>query len=146
MRLFLTFLIFPFLMNGSLGANNFEQSKNQAQKENKLILLNFSGSDWCGPCIRMHKEILENEVFQQYAHVHLVYLNADFPRLKKHQLPQEQQKENDELAEKYNPEGIFPYTLLLDSNGKVIKTWNGFYESGAESFMAEVKNIVEKNK
>ena len=94
----------------------------------------------------MHKEILENEVFQQYANVHLIYVNADFPRLKKHQLTQEQQKENDELAEKYNPDGNFPYTLLLNSNGKVIKIWNGFYENGAESFAAEVKNMVEFNK
>jgi thioredoxin-related protein len=133
-------------MNGSLWANNLEQTKKQAQKENKLILLNFSGSDWCGPCIRMHKEILENEGFQQYANGHLIYVNADFPRLKKHQLTQELQKENDELAEKYNPTGNFPYTLLLDSNGKVIKIWNGFYENGAESFTAEVKNLVEKNK
>jgi thioredoxin-related protein len=146
MRLRWAFLILPFFLNGSLWANNFEQTKKQAQKENKLILLNFSGSDWCGPCIRMHKEILENEVFQQYANVHLIYVNADFPRLKKHQLTQELQKENDELAEKYNPTGNFPYILLLDSNGKVINIWNGFYENGAESFTAEVKNLVEKNK
>jgi thioredoxin-related protein len=126
MRLRWAFLILPFFLNGSLWANNFEQTKKQAQKENKLILLNFSGSDWCGPCIRMHKEILENEVFQQYANVHLIYVNADFPRLKKHQLTQELQKENDELAEKYNPTGNFPYILLLDSNGKVINIWNGF--------------------
>ena len=146
MRLLWAFLIFPFLINGSLRANNFEQALKQAQKENKCILLNFSGSDWCGPCIRMHKEIFENAVFQEYANVHLIYVNADFPRLKKHQLTQELQKENDELAEKYNPTGIFPYTLLLDSSGKVINTWNGFYENGAESFTAEVKNLVEKNK
>jgi thioredoxin-related protein len=146
MRLRWAFLMLSFLMNGSLWANNFEQALKQAQKENKFILLNFSGSDWCGPCIRMHKEILENEVFQKYANVHLIYVNADFPRLKKHQLTQEQQKENDELAEKYNPTGIFPYTLLLNNNGKVISTWNGFYENGADSFTAEVKNLVEKNK
>lgn len=144
MRLRWAFFILPFLMNGSLWANNFEQVLKQAQKENKFILLNFSGSDWCGPCIRMHKNIFENEVFQQYANVHLIYVNADFPRLKKHQLTQEQQKVNDELAEKYNPTGIFPYTLLLNSNGKVINTWNGFYENGAESFTNEVKNLVEK--
>ena len=140
------FLFLPFLINGSLWANNFEQILKQAQKENKFILLNFSGSDWCAPCIRMHKEILENESFQEYAKAHLIYVNADFPRLKKHQLTKEQQQENDKLAEKYNPTGNFPFTLLLDSNGKVIKTWNGFYENGAESFTAEVKDLVGKNK
>jgi hypothetical protein len=64
--------------------------------------------------------------------------------LKKHQLTQDQQKENEELAEKYNPDGNFPYTLLLDGNGKVINTWKGYYDKGAVSFTDEVKRLVDK--
>ncbi|MFX5526316.1 thioredoxin family protein, partial [Acinetobacter baumannii] len=82
--------------------------------------------DWCAPCIRMHKDIFDSEIFQQYAQSKLILVRADFPRSKKNQLAKEQQKQNDQLADKYNPNGIFPYTLLLDENGKILKSWEGY--------------------
>jgi len=145
MKLLFAFLVLPLLINGSIWVNNLEQAEQKARTENKFIMLNFSGSDWCGPCIRMHKEIFDNEEFLKYTNDHLVMVNADFPRLKKDQLPKDLQKSNDALAEKYNSEGSFPCTLLLDSNGKVIYTWKGFYNKGAESFTYEVKQFVESH-
>ena len=62
---------------------NLDEAKAKASKENKVILLNFSGSDWCGPCNKMRKEIFENEAFNKYASKNLILVNADFPRLKK---------------------------------------------------------------
>src|SRR6478672_8175733 len=79
-----------------------QQAEATAKASNKMILVTFSGSDWCIPCIRMEKEVFEKEAFQKYAADHLVVLNADFPRLKKHQLPADQQKQNNALAEAYN--------------------------------------------
>lgn len=146
MKLLLSFLFISFLINGYSEGNKLGQAEQKALTEHKLILLNFSGSDWCGPCIRMHKEVLESETFRQYANAHLMVVNADFPRLKKNQLPKEEQQENDGLAEKYNPEGLFPCNLLLDSKGNVIHTWKGFYNQGAEAFTNEVKMLVEKNR
>src|SRR5476651_2516477 len=105
---------------------NFSEATTQAAKENKLIMINFSGSDWCGPCIRLRKEILESATFENYAKDHLVLVRADFPRQKKNQLDPAQIKRNEALADKYNPDGKFPFTLLVDKNGKVIKTWDGF--------------------
>ena len=119
--------------------NNFEQAKQTATAEHKYILLNFSGSDWCGPCIKMHKEILESDVFTKYADEHLVLVNADFPRQKKNQLTAEQQKQNDQLADRYNKEGSFPLTLLLTADGKVVKTWDGFPKENADEFTNQVK-------
>ena len=104
---------------------DFEKAKEEAQSQHKFILLNFSGSDWCGPCIRMHNEIFESDVFLKYANDRLVLLNADFPRLKKHALSKEQQKKNDLLADTYNKEGVFPLTLLLTADGKALKKWEG---------------------
>ena len=92
MKLFFAFFVFPFLIHGNIFANNLEQAEQEARKEHKLIILNFSGSDWCGPCIRMHKEIFESENFRQYANDNLIMVNADFPRMKKNQLPKDQQK------------------------------------------------------
>jgi thioredoxin-related protein len=121
---------------------NLDEAKQLAQKEHKYILLNFSGSDWCGPCIRMHKEIFENQVFSQMADTQLVMVNADFPRNKKNQLPVAQQGINDKMADQYNSQGKFPFTVLMDANGKVLKTWDGFPNMSAEAFTVEVRNTM----
>jgi thioredoxin-related protein len=125
---------------------DFNKAKQSAQSEHKLILLNFSGSDWCGPCIRMHKDIFENSSFTQYATGHLVLVNADFPRLKKHELSKDQQAKNDQLADKYDKDGIFPLTVLLTSDGKVLKEWKGFPPVSSEEFTSQIKAIVDATK
>jgi thioredoxin-related protein len=118
---------------------NFEKGKEEAATSNKLMVLNFSGSDWCGPCIRLKKEIFESNAFETYSAEKLVLVNADFPRYKKNQLSKEQVKENEALAEKYNSEGRFPFTVLLDSNGKVLKQWDGFPNEAPDKFVDEIK-------
>jgi thioredoxin-related protein len=123
--------------------NDLNEAKEIARKEHRYIILNFSGSDWCGPCIQMHKEIFENSVFTQMADTSLVLMNADFPRLKKNQLPAKQQALNNKLADLYNPQGNFPFTLLLNADGKVLKEWNGFPNMSAEAFTRQVKAIIE---
>jgi thioredoxin-related protein len=123
--------------------NNLEEAKKIAKKEHKYILLNFSGSDWCGPCIRLHKEILENEIFQTFASKNLVMVNADFPRLKKNQLPAAQQKLNDGIAERYNSQGIFPLTVLLTENGKILKQWEGYPKVSTSQFVDEIKLLID---
>src|SRR5580698_5123973 len=117
---------------------DFTQAKTEATQKHQLILINFSGSDWCGPCIRLRKEILESDAFVNYASDHLVLVRADFPRQKKNQLSKEQVKLNEALADKYNADGKFPYTLLVDENGKVLKDWDGFPDETPEQFVAQV--------
>ena len=126
--------------------SNFETAKKIAKEKHELILLNFSGSDWCGPCMRLRKEILDNEAFSKMADTSLVLVNADFPRNKKNQLDAQTRKENDALADKYNPEGKFPFTLLLNEDGKVLKTWDGFPDESAQQFSEEVANICYANR
>src|SRR5215213_6835950 len=119
--------------------------EDSAKENNKNILLVFSGSDWCIPCIKMEKEIFEKEGFVNYAKQHLVIMHADFPRLKKHQLPKEQVKRNQELAEKYNKQGAFPYTVSLDTDGKVLKAWDGLVASSPEEFVKQIQKITGAN-
>ncbi len=133
----------------SFGINwqpNLEIAEKIAREKHELILLNFSGSDWCGPCIRLHKEIFESDVFTKMADTSLVMINADFPRSRKHQLDSETQKRNDSLADKYNPDGKFPYTLLLDADGNVVKTWEGLPDESADEFASEISSICDERK
>lgn len=125
---------------------NFETAKQIAKDKHELILLNFSGSDWCGPCIRMRKEIFDNEAFLKMADSSLVLVNADFPRSKKNQLSGDAKKQNNALADKYNADGKFPLTLLLDADGNVLKSWDGFPDEDATQFTAEINNIRNGNK
>ena len=125
---------------------NFEEAKKIAQKEHKYILLNFSGSDWCGPCIRLHKEIFENVTFQAFAAKKLVMVNADFPRLKKNQLPAAQQKINDAIADRYNSKGIFPLTLLVNENGKIVKVWEGYPKVTINELIDDMKWVMDHSK
>lgn len=129
-------------INGVEWFNNFQDAKAEAVRENKFILLNFSGSDWCGLCIKMKKEVFESEAFLSVAERRLVLVRADFPRLKKNQLPAEQVKQNEKLAEKYNPSGKFPYTVLLDVNGNIVKTWDGYIFSSQDKFVSELTSKV----
>jgi thiol-disulfide isomerase/thioredoxin len=133
-----------FLATGWL--HDLDAAKQQAKTEHKYILLNFSGSDWCGPCILMRMQILDNTAFVRMADSTLVLVNADFPRKKKDQLPPQQQALNNAMADKYNPQGKFPYTLLLNADGKIIKAWDGYPDEKPEAFAAEILQIIAVHK
>lgn len=102
----------------------------------KPILLVFAGSDWCQPCIRFDKNILQNDVFLNYAKESLIVLKCDFPQRRK--LSKETIKQNEELAEKFNSKGEFPTLLLLDNN--LNKIANLTYNSQTvEQFIKEIQ-------
>jgi len=135
------FLIASFLTSATW-VNDMNAAKSKAAEENKYILINFSGSDWCGPCIRMHKEFFEAEDFQNYANDNLVLVNADFPRSKKNKLDAAQVQKNEALAEQYNKDGKFPFTVLTDAKGKVLKTWEGFPDKPLKSFITDINSTI----
>ena len=99
--------------------SNIEQAKSRADKEGKNIILTFSGSDWCIPCMKLEKNIWESQEFVEYSKEHFVLIRADFPKKKGNALSKEQQERNDKLAEIYNQQGLFPLVLVLDKNGKI---------------------------
>ncbi len=123
---------------------NFVKAKEEANKEHKYLLLSFSGSDWCLPCIRTRKEIFDNKSFEAFANTDLVLVNADFPRLKKNKLSKEQSKENDELADKYDKKGVFPLTILFDAEGKIVKEWTGFPGEDVNKFIEQIKSLEHR--
>lgn len=118
------FIFTNFSFTNEIWLNDYDKALQQARTQNKMILLVFSGSDWCKPCIRLEQQVLSTDVFREYATENLILLKADFPRKRKNRLTKTQQQHNDQLAEKYNSAGAFPYAVLLDSEGEAQKSLN----------------------
>ena len=120
------YLLYAFLCVFSINLSaqnwqyNLDEAKTLSKEENKQILLVFSGSDWCAPCIKLEKKIWNSQTFKDYAEKNLVLLRADFPRLKKNKPSQVQQAHNKFLAENYNPKGYFPFVVLMDAGGQIL--------------------------
>lgn len=137
-------VVLSLIVGSSEWFTDFEAAREIAGKENKFLLLNFSGSDWCAPCIKMKSEVFESQTFLSLAEEHLILVRADFPRTKKNQLSKDQAKRNETLAEHYNPSGKFPLTLLINANGKIIKEWDGYVFGSQGKFMNELNKLIPK--
>lgn len=118
----------------------FAQKLEKAKSEHKKVMLYFSGSDWCAPCVKFKKLIVNSPEFQAFSNENLIIYNADFPRLSKNKLAKEIEKENDALAEKYNNKGQFPLILLLDENGNVTKKWEEYPKETIPEFIEKLKS------
>ena len=118
--LFLAYVLFSTTILAQDWMSDFEDAKTIASEKDQNILLVFSGSDWCAPCIKLEKAIWHSQEFKDYSKDHIVLLKADFPRKKKNKLTKDQQNENDQLAESYNSKGFFPLVVMLDKNGNVL--------------------------
>jgi thioredoxin-related protein len=122
---------------------DYQQAIEQAKKEEKTIMLYFSGSDWCRPCIIWKKEVFDTESFQSYAGSKLVAVKLDFPRLKKNKLPTAQLEQNETLAMKYNNDGVFPMVVFLNGDGSVLAK-SGYRSGGPDEFIKYVEYILAK--
>lgn len=109
----------------------------RAKKENKAVLLDFTGSDWCPWCIRLKREVFDQFDFAVYANANLIMVEVDFPRRKPQTLALI--KANTELAAKYGIEG-YPTVLLLNSEGQQIGR-TGYMEGGTKAFIAELNRF-----
>lgn len=121
--------------------DSYQEALEQANSEDKPIVLVFSGSDWCAPCIRLEKTIWTSREFKNYANKELILYRADFPRKKSNKLPQEQLDQNKRLAERFNQNGYFPLVLILDKSEKVLgKT--GYQKISPEEYIAVLKSFL----
>jgi thiamine biosynthesis lipoprotein len=112
---------------------NADSAFTLAKEKNRDIMLVFSGSDWCVPCMRFDKKILSNPAFKNFADTSLVIVEADFPQSKK--LPKQMVEQNEALAEKYNPSGSFPLIVLINAEQKVEAKWK-YENENLPEFMA----------
>jgi thioredoxin-related protein len=112
----------------------------KAKSENKLVMMDFTGSDWCGWCIKLNKEVFSTPEFAEYAKKNLVPVEVDFPRKK--ELSAEQKKANLELQNKYKIEG-YPTIIVLNSEGKKVGEL-GYMAGGPKAFIAKLDELKKK--
>ncbi|MEO5754554.1 MAG: thioredoxin family protein [Chthoniobacterales bacterium] len=116
---------------------DFTQAQAEAKAGHKLLLLDFTGSDWCGWCKRLQAEVFSKPEFEDYAKENLVLLKVDFPRAQP--LSSELRKQNYELAAKFSVQG-FPTIVVLNGDGKPVGLL-GYVPGGPEAFLGELKKV-----
>jgi len=121
--------------------SDFDKAKQEAGTEGKYVMLYFSGSDWCKPCIQLDKNILETVTFSEYARGNFVPVKLDFPKMKKNRLPKNSEIRNENLAEKYNPNGVFPLLVFVDNNEKMVG-FTGFTDVSPQVYISLIDTII----
>lgn len=117
---------------------DFKQAQEEARSKKRLLLVDFTGSDWCGWCIKLEREVFSKPEFKEYASKNLVLLEVDFPRAK--QQSAAEKKQNYELQERFGVQG-FPTIVVLDSDGKKIAELG--YDAGIPDDARELKATPE---
>jgi protein disulfide-isomerase len=120
---------------------DFNAAQAKARAENKPLLVDFTGSDWCPPCILLEKQVFSQSEFAEYAAKNVVLVKIDFPRRKP--LPAAEQAKNEALARQYDIRG-FPTVLVMDAAGTV-KGQLGYMVAGPGRFTAKIDEILKKS-
>ncbi len=132
--------VFAFVTSANVGAEwltDYKKAQEAAKASNKLVLVNFTGSDWCGWCIKLDREVFSTPQFKEYASKNLVLMEADFPRAKRQSVSVK--KQNEELAMQYQVIG-FPTIVVLNGDGKVVGEL-GYTPGGPSAFIAELEKL-----
>ena len=106
---------------------NLDEAQTISQTDNKPILIYFTGSDWCAPCMRLKEDFFENPKFTQQAN-NLVLVKIDYPR-RVDIISEEQLDYNKTIIAKYNKQQTFPKIVMLNSEGKEIGRISGYSPS-----------------
>lgn len=116
-------------------------AKAKAEKEKKLVLLDFTGSDWCGWCKKLDAETFTKPAFADYASKNLVLVEVDFPKSKV--LSEDQKAANKALKEKYDVSG-FPTLVVMKADGTVVWKQVGYMKGGPEAMIAKLDEAKQK--
>lgn len=139
-------LILTSIVTSAHGAEwntDYDKALATAKASNKYVLIDFNGSDWCGPCIEMKKVVFSTPAFTSYANTNLILLDIDYPRKK--QLPDSLKKQNDILAKQYGIDRSgYPTVVLLDPNGKKLGQLEGYGGETPADVIAWVEKLKKK--
>src|SRR2546421_10679822 len=117
--IWLLLAVFPFCASAADWLTDLPAAQATAKAENKIVLLDFTGSDWCGWCIRLRNEVFSKPEFDAYANENLVLVEVDFPRQKAQSAALKQA--NRALANRFHIEG-YPKVVVLNADGHLLGT------------------------
>ena len=143
-RLFLFAVAVSVFVSGTFASadtgwlNDYKKAQQEAKAGNKFLLLDFTGSDWCGWCKKFDREVLSQPEFKDYARDNLVVVELDFPRAKS-QSP-ELQKQNRALAQQYEIVG-FPTVVVISAEGQKLWRYDGYFPDGPAAFIAQLQKL-----
>lgn len=149
MKKIVSFLIFIFVISAYSQEsklnwfNDFETAKEVSKESKKPILMYFTGSDWCAPCIMLEEDFFSTEKFNKQSQS-VVLLKVDIPR-RMDIITENQLKANKKLVKAYNKEGGFPSIIAMNHKGKVIDT-EGSYSASLRDpsrYFAFVSKIID---
>ncbi len=120
--------------------DDYEKALAKAKTEKKLVLLDFTGSDWCGWCIKLDKEVFSKKEFKDYAKDNVVLVEVDFPQGKRQ--AKKLKEQNEKLQKEFSIEG-YPTLIILDSEGKKVGEL-GYIAGGPQAMIAELEKLKKK--
>jgi thioredoxin-related protein len=120
---------------------SYEAALQRAKQENKVILADFTGSDWCGWCIALKREVFETDEFKRWASDHAIFLELDFPQYR--ELSDSLRIQNEDLAEKFRIRG-FPTVVLIDGSGREVGRL-GYVEGGPRRWIQRCETLLSRN-
>lgn len=135
---FLTNILIPFSSESTIRPVS-DTTQNRTVEKTKFVV--FSGSDWCKGCIQFRKKVMNDPAFETFANENLDVVVADFPQRIK--LPKDIVEQNEALAEKYNPKGVFPNLVLISPNGSHSETIE-YSNQTPQEFVSELKNHLQR--
>jgi protein disulfide-isomerase len=122
---------------------DYARALETAKAQNKQVLLDFTGSDWCGPCIEFKKRVFARPEFRSYADKNLILVEVDYPQRKKQSA--ELKKQNEKLAKQYGiDEKGYPTVVLLDPAGKIVREFTGYDGETPASLIAWIEGKPKK--
>lgn len=116
---------------------SYEKGQEEAKANNKLVLIDFTGSDWCGWCKLLDREVFSKPQFKEYASKNLVLVEVDFPKMKP--VPDATRMENIRLAQRYQIQG-FPTVVVVRADGQVLAQL-GYMQGGVDAFIAVLEKL-----
>ena len=138
-RLLLLISLLPsFAPGATTWLTDLTKAQNQARAEKKALLINFTGSDWCGWCIRLQREVFSKPEFDEYARKNLVLVEVDFPQRKAQS--DAQRRANIALGQRFNVEG-YPTLVVLESSGKELGR-PGYEPGGPRMFLSKLSKLT----
>ncbi len=138
--IFTIMFLFQFPLFAQDWQPDFHQALEIAKTQDKDIILVFSGSDWCAPCIKLDKGVWQSDAFKSYSSDHWVLYKADFPRKKSNQLSEDLKAANEQLFEKYNKANAFPAVIVLNKKGEILGV-TGYLDLAPEDYIAHLTSF-----